>query len=102
MKKGLIVLAALLIVASFTVSGHAQGLFNIWPGRHAGVRWWSRSLRSSRSSSLRSPDFLRRVDGNPQKSRLELRGSKSWECLRRQRIDTLCPAYGWVWNRKST
>jgi hypothetical protein len=32
MKKGLIVLAALLIVASFTVSGHAQGLFGIWPG----------------------------------------------------------------------
>ena len=32
MKKGLIVLAALLIVASFTVSGHAQSLFNIWPG----------------------------------------------------------------------
>ena len=32
MKKGLIVLAALLIVASFTVSGHAQSPFNIWPG----------------------------------------------------------------------
>lgn len=32
MKKGLIVLAALLIVASFTVSGHAQGLLGIWPG----------------------------------------------------------------------
>jgi hypothetical protein len=32
MKKGLILLAALLIVASFTVSGHAQSLFNIWPG----------------------------------------------------------------------
>jgi hypothetical protein len=32
MKKGLILLAALVIVASFTVSGHAQGLFGIWPG----------------------------------------------------------------------
>jgi hypothetical protein len=32
MKKGLIVIAALLIVASFTVSGHAQSPFNIWPG----------------------------------------------------------------------
>jgi len=32
MKKGLILLAALLVVANFTVSADAQGLFNIWPG----------------------------------------------------------------------
>jgi hypothetical protein len=32
MKKGLILLAALLIVATFTLVGHAQGLFGIWPG----------------------------------------------------------------------
>ncbi len=32
MKKVLILLAALVIVASFTISGHAQGLLGIWPG----------------------------------------------------------------------
>jgi hypothetical protein len=32
MKKGLILLAALLIVATLTLLGHAQGLSGIWPG----------------------------------------------------------------------
>ncbi|MGO9567504.1 MAG: hypothetical protein ACLP5H_08195 [Desulfomonilaceae bacterium] len=32
MKKGFILFAALLVVATFTVSGHAQSPFNIWPG----------------------------------------------------------------------
>jgi hypothetical protein len=33
MKKGLILLGALVVVASFTVASQAQGLSGIWPGR---------------------------------------------------------------------
>jgi hypothetical protein len=36
MKKGLILLVTVLLVASFTVSGHAQGFLGIWPGSSPG------------------------------------------------------------------
>ncbi len=100
MKKGLIVLAALLIVASFTVSGHAQRLFSIWPGSMPAFGGGPGACGPAGPRLFDPPtlyvgwmETVRRAgwsfaDPNPG----SVFGGEHNLSVR---------AYGWVWNRKS-